>query len=48
MVTPSPSINFTVFGGPMYTYNQLKNVEKILQLVEEEQKSMKVRNSYMQ
>ena len=33
---PTPSINFTVFGGPMYTYNQLKNGEKTLQQVEEE------------
>ena len=22
------STNFTIFGGPMYTYNQLKNGEK--------------------
>ena len=34
----TPSINFTIFGGPMYTYNQLKNGEKTLQQVEEEQK----------
>ena len=27
---PTPSINFAVFGGPMYTYNQLKNGEKTL------------------
>ena len=33
-----PSINFTIFGGPMYTYNQLKNGEKTLQQVEEEHK----------
>ena len=32
------SINFAIFGGPMYTYNQLKNGEKTLQHVEEEQK----------
>ena len=25
---PNPSINFAIFGGPMYTYNQLKNVKK--------------------
>ena len=25
---PTPSINFSIFGGPMYTYNQLKNGEK--------------------
>ena len=35
---PTPSINFAIFGGPMYTYNQLKNGEKTLQQVEEEQK----------
>ena len=27
---PTPSINFAVFGGPMYTYNQLKNGAKTL------------------
>ena len=32
------SINFAIFGGPMYTYNQLKNGEKTLQQVAEEQK----------
>ena len=31
-----PSINFTIFGGPMYTYNQLKNGEKTLQRVAEQ------------
>ena len=35
---PTPSINFAIFGGPIYTYNQLKNGEKTLQQVEEEQK----------
>ena len=25
---PTASINFAIFGGPMYTYNQLKNGEK--------------------
>ena len=35
---PTPSINFAIFGGLMYTYNQLKNGEKTLQQVEEEQK----------
>ena len=35
---PIPSINFDIFGGPMYTYNQLKNGEKTLQQIEEEQK----------
>ena len=32
------SINFTIFGGKMYTYSQLKNGEKTLQQVEKEQK----------
>ena len=27
----TPSISFSIFGGPMYTYNQLKNDEKSLQ-----------------
>ena len=31
-------INFVKFEGPMYTYNQLKNGEKTLQQIEEEQK----------
>ena len=35
---PATLINFAIFGGPMYTYNQLKNGEKIFQQVEEEQK----------
>ena len=34
----TPSINFAIFGGPMYTYNQLKNGGKTLQQVEEDQK----------
>ena len=38
---PTPSINFTKFDGPMYTYNQLKNGDKTLQQVEEEQKHFK-------
>ena len=32
----SPSIRFTEFGGPMYTYNQLKTDDKTLQQVEEQ------------
>ena len=32
-----PSINVTIFEGPMYFYNQLKNGGKTLQQVEEEQ-----------
>ena len=27
---PTPSINFAIFGDPMYTYNQLQNGEKTL------------------
>ena len=38
---PTPSINFTIFGGPMHTYNQLKKGEKPLQHGEEEQKYFK-------
>ena len=34
----TPSINFAVFGGPMYTYDQLKNGKQTLRQVEEEQK----------
>ena len=37
----TPPINFVKFGGPMYTYNQLKKGEKTLQQVEEEQKHFK-------
>ena len=33
---PTTSINFAIFGGPTYTYNQLKNDGKALQKVEEE------------
>ena len=35
---PTPSINFVIFEGPIYTYNQLKDGEKRLQQVEEQQK----------
>ena len=35
---PPSSISFITFGGPIYTYNQLKSSEKILQQVEKEQK----------
>ena len=38
---PSNSINFTIFGGAMYTHNQLKKGEKTLQQVEEDQKIFK-------
>ena len=37
----TPPINFINFEGPMYTYNQLKNGDKTLQQVEEEQKHFK-------
>ena len=32
----TPSISFTKYEGPMYTYSQLKNGEKVLQQVEED------------
>ena len=35
---PTSWISFAIFGGSMYTYNQLKNGEKTLHKVEEEQK----------
>ena len=35
---PTSSISFTKFGGPMYTYEKLKNGETTLQQVEKEQK----------
>ena len=35
---PTPLIIFSIFGGPMYAYNQFKNGEKTLQQVKEEQK----------
>ena len=35
---PNPSKSFTKFEGPMYTYNQLKNVDKTLSQVEEDKK----------
>ena len=38
---PTPSISFTKFRGTMYTYNQLKNGEKTLKQVEEDQKKIK-------
>ena len=37
----TPSISFTKFGGPMYSYNQLKNGDKTLQQVEKQQKDLK-------
>ena len=39
---PTSSINFTKFGGPVYTYNQLKNGDKTLQQVEKEQEDFKI------
>ena len=38
---PTPSINFAIFGDPMYTYSQLRNGEKTLQQVEDKQKHFK-------
>ena len=37
----SPSIRFTEFEGPMYTYNQLKNGDKTLSQVEEDQRKFR-------
>ena len=38
---PTTPIRFTRFGGPMYTYNQLKNGDTTLQQVEKQQKDFK-------
>ena len=38
---PSPSIIFTEFGDTMYTYNQLKNGDKTLRQVEEDQNKLR-------
>ena len=38
---PTSSISFAKFGGPMYTDNQLKNGEKTLEQVQEDQKDFK-------
>ena len=38
---PTPSRNFSIFGDPMYTYNQLKKGVKTLKQVEEAQKYFK-------
>ena len=35
---PTLSVNFAIFRGPLYTYNQLRNSEKTLQKVKKEQK----------
>ena len=35
---PTPSINFVKYGSPMYIHGHMKNGEKTLQQVEEEQK----------
>ena len=35
---PTSPISFTKFGGPMYTYNQLKIGDTTLQQVEKQQK----------
>ena len=34
----TPSKNFAIFGGSIYTYNQSENGKKTLQQVEKEQK----------
>ena len=38
---PSPSLSFTKFGGQMYTCNKLKNGDKTLPQVEEDQKKFR-------
>ena len=38
---PTHPVNFAIFGGPMYTYNQLKNGDISLQQVEKQQKILK-------
>ena len=38
---PTTPISFTRFGGPMYTYNQLKNGDTTLQQAEKQQKDFK-------
>ena len=38
---PTSSISFVKFEGPMYTYDKLKNCEKTLQKLEEEQQHFK-------
>ena len=38
---PTHPINFAIFGGPMYTYGQLKNGHISLQQVEKQQKDFK-------
>ena len=40
---PTSSISFVKFEGPMYTYDELKNDEKTLQQIEEDQKHFKKR-----
>ena len=39
---PTASINFGKYWGPMYIYRHMKNSEKTLQQVEEEQKKLKM------
>ena len=41
---PTSSINLGKYGGPMYIYRQMKDVEKTLQQVEEEQRKKKLKN----
>ena len=40
----TPSINFAILGGPMFTYNHLKNGDQTLQQVEKEQEDFKKLN----
>ena len=40
---PSSSISFTKFEGSIYTYNQLKNRDKTLSQVQEDQKKIHIR-----
>ena len=36
--SPTSSISFSKFGGPVYTYDKFKNGEKTLQQIEKELK----------
>ena len=44
----TPSINFAIFGGPMYMSNKLKNGEKTLEPVEENKKRKTKKNKINQ
>ena len=43
---PTSSINLGKYGGPMYIYRQMKDVEKTLQQVEEEQRKKKIKKRF--